>query len=427
MTKPRDHKQALSPAIDLDGAYRSLAAELDSTALFRAYYVERPESPVRKLKAMVEASGPAWHALYLGQQKSGKTTELLRLAHELKDEFFVVFISVTRELEPSDVKPLDLLLIMATKLADEALSKRVDVGKDIQQDLQDWLVQVSGETFLTAVKEKQLAGGAGVKLKPLIFELDAGFKTSAVIRDEVRKKLEPRVADLVQRFDTLCDKVEQQTGRPPLVLIDDLEKIDLKAQENVFFSHVATVTRPNCRIIYGASKSLCYLPLWSRLRGSYDACEELRSVRTVNRDGTENQDGLNLLREIILQRVDARLFAAKALDKLIRVGNGIFADLLEAARAACLDAKIEGKPAITWDMVDRHFVSLSSQFSRMIPPGAYATLASIHNSRSADPSEMLSKLLFMQAVIEYEDEKGVYYDVHPAVAELLKLRQQRKS
>jgi hypothetical protein len=426
MTKPRDQKQAIGPATDLDGAYQSLAAELDSSASFRAYYVERPESPVRKLKAMVEASAPAWHALYLGQQKSGKTTELLRLARELKDKFFVVFLSVTQELEPSDVKPLDLLLIMATKLADQALKRRVDVGKDIQQDLQDWLVQVSGETFQTAVKEKQLDGGGGVKLKPLIFELDAGFKTSAVIRDEVRKKLEPRVADLVQRFDTLCDKVEQQTGLPPLVLIDDLEKIDLAAQENIFRMHVATITRPKCRIIYGASKSLCYLPLWSQLRGSYDACEELRSVRTVNRDGTENQDGLKLLREIILQRVDVRLFAAGALDKLIRVGNGIFADLLEAARAACLDAKIAGKPAITWDMVDRHFIGLSSQFSRMIPPDAYPTLVSIHDSRLANPGEMLSKLLFMQAAIEYEDDKGIYYDVHPAVAELLKLRPQRK-
>ncbi len=421
-SKAKAKPKPIRPADNFRDAYRALGRDLFNSDLYAAYYAERPESPVGQLKErLLTEEGPC-HILYVGQRKSGKTTELLRLKEELKDDYFVVFLSVLEDMEPSDVKPVDLLLFAATRLYREAAEAGVKMGRDIEKDLAEWLLQISGDVFQTIVKEKTRGGGAGLKLKAVVAELDGGFKVNYGLRKEIRTHLAPRVAELVNQTEVICRKLKQKLGKEALVIIDDMEKaMDLEEQENMFFKHAATMSKPPCRMVYTVDRALCYLPTWKQIKASFPNSVELQSIRTMTRDDDEYAPGLDLLRGILLRRMSKDLFEPDALERVIRICNGVLSDLLSVCRNCCLDAMTtEDANRITWQMVDRNHQRLTNDFMRMIAGKYYPKLKRIHATRKAKPSTELSELLAMQAVIEYEDKAGLYYDVHPAVVPLLK-------
>jgi hypothetical protein len=412
----------IGPADNLPDAYRALEKDLGDRELFDAYYVERADSPAERLETQLRTSDTICHVLYLGQPKSGKTTELLRLARKIEDKYFVVFLSALEDMEPSDVKPIDLLLLSATRLYEQAAKEGVKVGPDIEKDLRDWLLQNSGETFRTTIKEKTKGGGVEAGLKVVVAKLGGSFRVDSTLREEIRTRLAPRVADLCDKIEILCAKIQQKLGREPLVIIDDLEKIDLATQEVLFHKHAATLSTPGCMTIYTASKAMCYLPSWTMVKASFPAPVEVPSIRTSTRDGGPFPPGLDLLRSILLKRMKAGLLVPEALDKLVTICNGVLSDLFAVCKTCCLEAIAERAAQITWQMVDRNHQSLTDDFRRMIHSECYHMLGKVHATRTAEVSKALSELMQMQAVIEYKDEKGIYYDVHPAVVPLLPVK-----
>ena len=418
--KSKPALKPIQPADNFDDAYRALSNRLEDCAAFRAYYVERKDSPVEMLKRRLLVADRECHILYSGQRKSGKTTELLRLAGELQDKYMVVFLSVFRDMEPSDIEPIDLLLLSATRLCEVAIKAGVKVGKDVEKDLADWLLQNSGEAFQLKVKEKTKGLSLGAKLKYLIGEVGGNYRTDSTLRTEIRTRLGPRAGELAERIEILAAKTRQTVGKDPLILIDDLEKVDLATQETLFRKHAATLTRPRCRIIYTVDKALEYEPYWNVVRASFPDPVEVPSICTVTRTGAEHEPGLALLHEILLRRIGPGLFHEDALDKLIRSCNGVLDDLLSIARLCCLAAPVENAQEINWSMVDRQYQTLTDNFRRMIPEAHFAKLGRIHATHTAERDEQLVSLLHMQAAIEYRDESGLYYGVHPAVIPLLR-------
>jgi hypothetical protein len=411
----------VGPARDFTAAYRALKKSLvGDRELFDAYYVRRTDSPVEELKSRLLVDNEDCHTLYLGTRKSGKTTELGRLAYELDDRFLVVFISVLSDMEPSDVKPIDLLLFTLAKLTSVALKAGVKVGREVEKDIADWLLQNTNEVFRTKVSETGGVAKVGAKLNAVVAELNASFGVDSKLRTEVREKLGPRVAEIAAHAEVIAAKVRQSLKKDPLIIIDDIEKIDLADQEELFGKHAATLTRPQVRTIYTADKALVYLPSWNLIRASFPQPAEVRSLATVKRDGSRHGEGLALLRNLLLKRVHESLFEPDALRKLTEVCNGVMGDLLEVTQTCCTSAMADKAPKITWNMVDRCFQSLSDTFRRMIAETEYPRLAEIHQKREAKNDAGLGELLFMHAVIEYRDERGLYYDVHPAVVPILR-------
>ncbi|MCX6844068.1 MAG: hypothetical protein NTX53_17535 [candidate division WOR-3 bacterium] len=351
--KSKPGPDPIAPARDFTSAYRALKKSLiDDRKLFDAYYVSRTDSPVEELKSRLLVDDENCHTLYLGTRKSGKTTELGRLAYELDNRFLVVYISVLSDMEPSDVKPIDLLLFSTAKLAAAALEADVKIGRDMENDIADWLLQNTNEVFRTKVTETGGGARVGAKLNAVVAELNASFGVDATI--------------------------------------------------------------------YTADKALVYLPTWNLVRASFPQPVEVRSLATVKRNGSPNEVGINLLKDLLLRRVQGNLFESDALKKLTEICNGVMGDLLEVAQSCCTAAMAENSQTITWDMVDRRYQGLSDNFRRMIDETEYPRLAEIHKTREAKKDASLGSLLFMHAVIEYRDAQGLYYDVHPAIVPILK-------
>jgi hypothetical protein len=414
------NQATLKPADNFADAYRAFQMELTDSELLNAYYVERADRPAQKLKTMLALSEPRSQILYSGQTRSGKTTELHYLADDVKDQYYVVFLSVFRDFQPADVTTIDLLLLSATHLCDQALGDSVPISEDLQRLLSDWLLQNSSETFQTKVAEKTKGFALGAKLKYLVAELGGTYSVDSTLRTESRTRLKPRVAELAEKIGLLAEQIRQRRNRDPLIIIDDLEKVSIETQEALFFKNAPDLANLDCRIIYTINRAMYYKPEGKAIRDFFRNCVEIPYVRIATRQPGEHKEGLDLLRRLLLRRMEAKLIAEDAREKLIRCSNGVLGDLMAVAAGCCLEAYERGAGQITWQMVDRSAQTLTNNFQRMLLKDDYPLLTRIRDSKRAEPDDRLSRLMFAQAALEYEDEAGIYYDVHPAVLPLLK-------
>jgi len=411
--------KSIEPANNLAEAFNAVLIDLEDRSIFDAYYVNRPDSPIEEIKNRIILSQTPVKILFAGQSKSGKTTELLRLRKELEDKCFIVYYSVYRDMEPADLKYQDLLLLSAIKLSEEAIQRKIKIDKDVTKLLTDWFVQISGEVFETKTKKKEKGLGLGVNFEFLVAKLELGFKTSAEVRTEIRKKLEPKVGEIVEKIDILSETIKSETKKDPLLIIDDLEKVDLEVAKDIFYGHAQTLGKPNIKTIFLFSKSMTYTNEGRLVASQLSDPIHLPNIMTTDREGRPHDKGLGLLRQIILTRMDKELFESDAFDYLFKTSNGVLSDLFSVVAGACITAISKGESKITWDDVDMHFKLLTDQFRRVIREECYPTLAQIHKEKEAKNDEHLSKMLHILAVLEYRDEKGIYYDIHPAVVPLL--------
>lgn len=412
--------KSLGPAKNLNDAYNTVLSDLKDERLFGAYYVDRPDSPIQEIKTRLTLSLTSVKILFAGQSKSGKTTELFRLIRELKDRYFTVYYSVFRDMEPADIKYQDLLIFTAIKLSEEAIREKVKIDKDIAKSLSDWLIQISGEVFKTKIKEKRKRLELGAKLRWLVGEIGGGFKTNTTLRTEIRKRLEPRIGEIIEKIDILTGTIKNNTKKDPLLIIDDLEKVDMKVAEEIFYGHSQTLGRPNLRIIYTFPKAMTYTDKGRIIATQLSNPIHLPNIMTSNRKGKPENAGLELLKKIILKRMDESLFEPDALNHLLKTSNGVLADLFSILAGACITSLSKGNSRITWKDVDTHFQYLTDEFRRAIREKYYPILAQVYKEKRADNDQNLWDMLHILAVLEYRDKKGIFYDVHPAVVPLLK-------
>jgi hypothetical protein len=416
----KKNTKPIGPANNLADAYNAVLSDLEDRSLFEAYYVNRPDSPINEIKTRIELSRTPIKILFAGQSKSGKTTELFRLIKELENEYFMVYYSVFRDMEPADIKYQDLLILATFKLAQEAIDKKVRIDGDLTRLLSDWLTQVSGEVLETRIKEKTKGLSLGAKLKYLVAEIGGSFKTNSTVRTEVRKKLEPRVADLIEKIDLLAATIKNKTKKDPLLIIDDLEKVDMEVAEEIFYGHAQTLGRPNLRIIYTFPKPMTYTDKGRLVATQLSNPIHLPNIMTSSRKGEPETPGLDLLRKIILMRMEESLFEPDALDYLLKTSNGVLGDLCFVLAGACVTAISSGHFRITWNDVDTHSNYLIDEFRRAIREPYYPTLVKVYKDKKADNDQNLWDMLQILAVLEYRDEEGIFYDVHPAIVSLLR-------
>nr|MBC8520502.1 hypothetical protein [Methanomicrobia archaeon] len=219
----------IKPADNFSDAYNALSLDkelLEDKRIYNAYYVLRENSPIENLKAKIRIDRAYPKILYTGHRKSGKSTELYRMIHDIKDEYFIVFFSVFDELEVSDIEYVDLLLMTALKLCSEAIKARVSFDDDLMVGLNNWLTQMSSEVTRSRVEEKSKGEGWGAKLNLFITEIGADFQTDSSSRVEIRERLEPRTTEVIEKINIITEKIRQSVGKEPIVIIDDLDHVD---------------------------------------------------------------------------------------------------------------------------------------------------------------------------------------------------------
>lgn len=381
-----------------------------------AYYVARPHAPLEPMKTYLRITQQPVKILFSGHRGSGKSTELTRLAKDLRDEFFVVPFSA-RSLNLADLNYVDVMLACAAALFREATdrARRVTIPATLWKQVLDWLTnEITAETTVAVPKSRSF----GAKINALVFSIEGKYARETATRMTIRERLFTRVNDLIEQANAVCEKIQTVTGHRPLIIFEDLDKTDLATARDLFFNHTTTLNSPACPIIYTFPIPLCYSNEFPERIGDYNRHFLLPNVSLYHMDNTPNAEGRGALKEVVTRRVSESLFAGEALHDLITLSGGLMRNLVRMVSDAALIALTEGAVAITSEIVRRVAAEVANDYRRLLLAEHYEALRQAHQTKAITPNETVRQLLENLSLLEYRNAMA-WGDVNPIVVSLL--------
>lgn len=388
----------------------------------------------RRIQRAELAKPPQFYKqLVTGHGGCGKSTELLRLQHELeKQGYFVVYFDVEVELNLADLEYLDVLVTI-TEQVEAQLRTRLGVELDpkLSDDIAMWFAKVvlHREDRREVERTLETEFGLGVEFpKVLIAKMLAAIKgvlknTSATTR-EWRRELEPNLTVLLNHINALIHDAQKrvtQKGKKGLVVIaDGLEKIYPRqvaigeqetrgSHELLFVDHAQHLRAPDCHIIYTVPVSM----LLKVNIGRVFAYDLIPMVKIWERDGVTPADqGRQALYEVIARRVDVSgIFESPGIMREFVVASG--GHVRDLLRLVWYAADLTDDRIIAAH-VQQAVQRLVNDYDLLIREEDLERLAMVHRERRIPNDDAYALLRWNALVLEYQNGER-WGDIHPAV------------
>jgi len=397
------------------------------------YYVDRGvHSELKALLGELQAgasSQPRSNAkfLFVGHTGCGKSTELARLVSFIENEdennplsqcFLPVQYSISEVVGLYNIEFVDIALSMVVGIyrVMEALGQ--EINKEPAQRVYNWLYQ---EEEKYAAQKRIAGGGADVEvgIPGLIKLIDVRLRGEGEMREEIRTRVKKYIPELINLINDVVREVARVTGKSPLLIIDDLDKIQpLDNALNVFREHAKSLATFECFAIYTAPISLLYDPA-SKHIDQYLAVRYMPMFKVRGKDGKREPpigSDVETLREIIHRRVHPSLFDEGVVDEAIDLTGGILRELIRLVRGCCVYCQEYGIGKITPAVLEVQKNKLKAEYYRMLVHEDYEKLRRVYRSKSRADVDV--RHLESLVVLYYPNGKG-WFDVHPVVRELL--------
>lgn len=378
------------------------------------FYVERPENPVARLEDELGAPfrlPPKY--FFSGNRGCGKSNELRRVAAnpEIRAKYFPVLFSIRDEADVNNLDYRDVLLAIGGRMYREFKARGGRIPDSLESELDHWRGQVT-EEIVRARKMPSVDVDGGLDV--FFARLATRVKFEPSTRQELRQIIERGMSELAEAIDHIADVIQTQTKKTPLVLIDDLDKVDAPAARAIFHGHRETMLQPNFAIVYTVSSSLFYTPEFEAIR---DRAVFLPNVKLRKR-GSSRRDpvGYDVMRETVRRRLNPDLISTRALDEAARISGGVFRELMRVIRFAITRAHRMGRIEI--DHVLGAEAEIRGEYRRILTAEQRAVLKQVHARNRLDDPQQLAPLLQMLAAMEYADSEP-WCDAHPALVSLL--------
>lgn len=366
--------------------------------------------------------------LFMGHSGSGKSTELFKVEKELSDAYQVVRFSIRDEVDIMDLTYADMIFTIMHNVIETLHNEKIRISDDkFDKIFSYWndervceildVSQVSIEAELEA--KASFVNTITARIKGL-------FQIGSESKNIIRKKIEPNLRQLIQYTNEIieeADKKLEKKGKRLLLIIEDLDKLDIGAAEELFIKHRKVITSLQIHTIYTFPIFLFYSTQFNAIKDDFDAYVLLSMIKTKGRDGRKYEKGVETIRQIIGKRANLNLIADNALELAIMKSGGALRDIFEMLENAVLEAKTENINAQRIEMVhiEKAYNNLKSSYERVLSKGHLALLKEIYKDPSKKPiedEEKLMELLKSMAVIEYNGER--WCGLHPAIEDFLR-------
>lgn len=399
-------------------------------SLFR---VEYGQSVVEQLKQLVTDDGDEdGKTLFSGHLGCGKSTLLAELSRQCEEEgFFVVFFSIADTIEMSDVNHISTLFVIAVNLMDEAEKANVAISESAKQAFREWFASKTQ----TKIEESSISSEAGFDL----FErIKSTLKVSSTIRNELKQEFERNPVDLVAQINAIASAIQNASGKSLLVIIDDLDKLDLALVRDLYHNHIKTLFLPGIRIIYTTPiASLRDKQLKSTMIGATNnqivempVAKLFLQVDSREEEPQPVEENQRTLCEILNRRIPAELMEAGIAEAIVLKSGGVMRELIRLSNKCCrLCLQALRRPesdkdvVIDWAIFDEAVKDLRLDFEVLLGKADYEILKRVYESYYPEDPEgqRFLDLLHCLHVLEYRNGE-IWYDLHPIVADLLKLK-----
>jgi len=367
--------------------------------------------------------------LLLGHKGCGKSTELNNMARNLRNEGYPVH-TVQCGVDLDLVNPLytDLLIMLGEALICIAEKVEYNLTKELAEKIVSfWSVTITEETTVTDIQQMLIEAGVEVGTPAFLSSMIKFFaKIKAEIKHSKEKQtiykqtINRRSSDWLSMIKQAADEITMHlNGKQPIIIFEDLDKLNLKDAWEIFSNYAATLTGVSFPIVYTFPIALYYDPRFAALDSFY-VTKTLPMIRLTTMKGEPCPKGIDSIIEIIEKRATRSLFDDKALHALINKTGGSLRDLFFTINTASKIAERRGSETITESDAGVALNELKGNLTRRIERKHYDFLADIYNGnrQKIEDKEMLLEMLQATTVLEYKNGDR-WQNVHPLIADFL--------
>ena len=430
----------------------------------RPYYIDfskvRGSGIIRRLKRSILLANKPSCQLFSGYIGCGKSPELLCLKSELSREgFHVVYFEATEDLDTTDVDITDILLAIARRVSESLEKHNIHLQpkgfKKLLQDTAKFLqtpISLEGEVSLPGGSSLAVSseGQFSFSLPMGIAAITAKAKDSPNLRSRMRQYLEPRTSQILAAINNellrpATKALKQQGQKGLVVIVDNLDRIDPRMNESgylqteyLFVQRGGQLSQLDCHLVYTVPLVLLFSnqseTLKQRLGGGVDP-KVLPMVPVKQRDGQLDWQGIALLQQMVLAKAfpglsDKQRLAQvehvfdnlETLNYLCYISGGHVRKLL-ALLHSCLQYD---DPPISRQCISKVIQEYQDSLLRTIEDIEWTMIMEVDKRKSLKGEEECQTLLPSMFIFEYQDSKGSWYDVNPALAMTKEFRIRKK-
>jgi len=400
----------------------------------------------RRIRNHLKSESPKRLLVY-GHGGCGKSTELVQLQKELDGEFCIVTLSIKEEMNIASIRPEDIILVIIERLFDKAKSLSLDISEAQLKPVFKYFSDVVQKH--TSDKETALELSAGVDTSANPFSGLIGL--FAKLRGEIRfgthseqsvvSVLRKRPGDLIQQANTIIQAFSDSLPEKQqlLIIVEDLDKISIAQAREVFIENGQLLAAIKSHIIY----TIPIFTLHSYNAGVLDRVFDdkigLPMIKVCEPDLRRSDAGFDLVKEIILKRIEQRLIEEDALDLLIGKTGGVLQHVFKVLNTvANMDDEFTvineshiryGLSQVRIDLVRQ--IAVPDDFDEIESVDQlYAQLEKYAEAQKKgrikpESSPINQVLLSSAALVEYNGE--CWLGVHPLIRDELQDRQRTSS
>jgi AAA ATPase domain len=369
---------------------------------------------------------------FAGHRGCGKSTLLAEFGQRIEDRYFTVFFSIADLIEMDAIDHINILFAIAVQLTAKADDDNIEIEQSKMDGFFNWFKE------RTRIEESTTKGSGEAKFD-LFGLIKLKLQTDNTVRDEIKTKFTKNPRDLIDTLNLIATEVALACGKEIVVIIDDLDKLELKDVEKIFKQNLNILLQPNFIIIYT-------LPIATIRDGVLkkhieDAISNRIFVMPVVKLYAKGDSHLpnpqmvpaamDKLCEILRKRIDSDLLPADIALQVVALSGGVMRELIRISQECCrlmlvqlrqrqrrqesidnlqINAAILNQAS---DILQNDMTITLSRTDREILKQTYI------NYYPDDPKQQeFLDLLHNIFAIEYRNTKS-WYDLHPLVIKQL--------
>ncbi|WP_416673738.1 P-loop NTPase fold protein [Egbenema bharatensis] len=415
-------------------AYRDLDLfPLLSAQQIEDFRVDYGQDTLARLEQAIDDADQDGKLIFSGHRGCGKSTLLARFGREMMQQgYFVVFFSIAEMVEMSAVDHINILYAIAVQLLSKATERQVPIPPKEKDAILTWLATTRTETTSRSLTGEAGIGGDILKL------VTAKLKTESTFREEIKRTYERRISELVEKVETIAKCVRDATKKEVLVIIDDLDKLDLKLVEEIYKKNINALFQPKIRIVFTIPIAVIRdIELRTILQtASGSPIQQMEVVKFFSRENRHRsgavpeESKVRLLLEVLQRRIESDLIEPDTAHELILSSGGVMRELVRIARACCSQCLLllrrepeRTEIKITDEILELALRDLRNDFAASLGTSRYQILATTYHHGEPEEVNDPEFLLLLHGLYVLEYRNGdLWYDVHPMLLELLKRR-----
>ncbi len=317
-----------------------------------------------------------------------------------------------------DVNNLDYVDVLFS-IGAQLYLQYIDAGKELRHELIEALESWKNDV-VEKVREEIASFEVSVEggLKAFFLSILAKIRAEDTTRKTIRRKIEPRLSELIEKINLITADIEGKEKKKVLVLIDDLDKPGLEQAKKIFYDNYTAITQPACSIVYTVPISMFFAQEFTAIRENRYFLPNIKLHFMKDRDRIDHK-GYDLMKSFVFKRMRENLIEPDALELAIKMGAGVFRENARIMQISADNAIENGRDRIIKEDVEKAEKEIRSDFKRILESKDYDTLKEICKNNEICGVERIGHLLHNLSVLEYMNDE-TWCDIHPTLEELLK-------